>query len=1018
MINSSEQIIARLTEAEHFAKQLFNLEGQFKALPGELDYNFHVVTPSGAAYILKIAHAKADLENLLLQNEMMHYLSAVELPFALPEVIPSTRGELITRVEMKNGEQRYVRLLNWLDGRVMADANPQTPVLMESLGAALGAFDKALLDFDHPGAHRVFKWDNAQAIWVEPYLDWIEDQHKRELAQYFFKAYQQKVLPKLGDLRKSVIYNDANDYNILVEQKGAQAEFVGLIDFGDAIHTQMINEVAIAIAYAAMDKVDPLEIAIAIIRGYHQKLPLQEKELELLYYLVATRLLLTVATATINQREHPENTYLQISVRPAWDLLEKWYEFSPDFVHYSFREACGLCPCHRALLFNEWVKANRITASEFVPGDWMKSTLDLSVGSLDLGNNSAFNTIASFEETIGKLLKASGTAAAHGGYGEIRPFYSTDNYLEESNNGPRWRTMHLGLDIWAKAGTPIFAPCAGKIHSFQNIAEERDYGPVLIVEHKVSAVLTFYTLYGHLSLDSIEGLAIGMPIKKGQELARIGSAPNNGNWPPHLHFQIMLDLLGNVGNFPGVAFYEQKDTWLSICPDPALWIDYVATKNSKALRVPEIVGKRKKHLGKGMSISYRKPLKMVRAFGQYLYDHTGRKYLDTVNNVAHVGHQHPKVVEAAQRQVAVLNTNTRYLHDNIVRYADELLATMPEELCVCHFVNSGSEANELALRMAKTYTKQKDILAVEVGYHGNTGACIDVSSYKFDGKGGQGAPVHTHIMPIPDTYRGLHRADDLEAGAKFAAYLQKAITRLKSEGNGIAGFICESILSCGGQIVLPEGYLKKAYEYVRAAGGLCIADEVQVGFGRVGTHFWGFELQGVVPDIVTMGKPIGNGHPLAAVVTTRAVADTFANGMEFFNTFGGNPVSCAIGRAVLSIIKEENLQENALETGAYLRQHLLGLQNKHTIIGDVRGPGFFQGIELVHSRESLEPAAAQASYLANRAREHGILMSTDGPYHNVLKVKPPMVFNRNNVDFLTATIDKILREDFCLSSKP
>ena len=1013
MINSSEQTLDRLTEAKHFAKQLFNIEGQFKTLPGELDYNFHVASNSGAEFILKIAHAKADFENISLQNEMMHYLSTANLSFVLPEVVPSTAGASITKVQMKNGEQRYVRLLKWLPGRVMADANPQTLALMESLGAALGAFDKALLDFDHPGAHRKFKWDNAQANWIAPYLNWIEGERKQQLARHFFEAYQQKVLPKLGHLRKSVIYNDANDYNILVEQKGEQAQFVGLIDFGDAIHTQMINEVAIAIAYAAMGKTDPLEIAVAIVRGYHQKLPLQEEELELLYYLVATRLLLTVTTATINQREHPENTYLQISVRPAWDLLEKWHQLTPNLAYYAFREACGLCPCPKVPLFQEWAAKNGIKASDFVPGNWMNATLDLSVGSLDLGNNAAFNTIDTFDATIKKLLREAGTTAAHGGYGELRPFYSTDNYLEASNNGPRWRTMHLGLDIWAKAGTPIFAPCAGKVHSFQNIAEERDYGPVIILEHRISDALTFYTLYGHLSLDSIDSLEVGKSIEKGQEFARIGAAPTNGNWPPHLHFQIMLDLLGNVGNFPGVAFYEQKDWWLSICPDPALLIDYAKSINTEELSTNEIVEKRREHLGKGMSISYRKPLKMLRAFGQYLYDHTGRRYLDTVNNVAHVGHQHPKVVKAAQKQLAVLNTNTRYLHENIVRYADELLATMPDELCVCHFVNSGSEANELALRMAKTYSGEQDILAVEVGYHGNTGACIDVSSYKFDGKGGQGAPAHTHIMPIPDTFRGLYRADEPEAGTKYAEHLQKAIAKVQSEGRGVAAFICESILSCGGQIVLPEGYLRRAYEYVRAAGGLCIADEVQVGFGRVGEHFWGFELQGIVPDIVTMGKPIGNGHPLAAVVTTRAVADAFANGMEFFNTFGGNPVSCAIGRAVLSVIKEEGLQENALATGAYLRQNLLELQNKYAIIGDVRGPGFFQGIELVRDPESLEPAAAQAAYLANRARAHGILMSTDGPYYNVLKVKPPMVFNRANVDFLTATIDKILQEDFC-----
>ena len=413
-----------------------------------------------------------------------------------------------------------------------------------------------------------------------------------------------------------------------------------------------------------------------------------------------------------------------------------------------------------------------------------------------------------------------------------------------------------------------------------------------------------------------------------------------------------------------------------------------------------------------MSISYEKPLHIVRGFNQYLYDATGRRYLDTVNNVCHVGHQHPRVVKTAQKQLAVLNTNTRYLHENIAQYAEELLATFPDELSVCFFVNSGSEANELALRMVQTYSQQKDMIAVEAGYHGNTGRCINISSYKFDGKGGTGAPPFTHIVPIPDTYRGLYRRDDPNAAKKYARHAQKAIEKVKAEGRNIAGFICEGIMSCGGQIVLPEGYLAEVYGFVRDEGGLCIADEVQVGFGRVGEKFWGFELQNVIPDIVTLGKPIGNGHPLAAVITTQKVADDFTNGMEYFNTFGGNPVSCAIGQEVLQIVQDEKLQYHALEVGNYLKNGLKELQQKHEIIGDVRGKGLFLGIELVENRKTLKPATKQATYLANRMCENGILMSTDGPFGNVLKIKPPMCFNQSNAGFLLNTLDKILIEDF------
>jgi 4-aminobutyrate aminotransferase-like enzyme len=300
---------------------------------------------------------------------------------------------------------------------------------------------------------------------------------------------------------------------------------------------------------------------------------------------------------------------------------------------------------------------------------------------------------------------------------------------------------------------------------------------------------------------------------------------------------------------------------------------------------------------------------------------------------------------------------------------------------------------------------------LDAAYHGNTTALVEISPYKFDGPGGPGTPPYVHKVPMPDVYRGEYKGSDPEAGAKYARHVEETI-RQEQQGKNIAAFIGESLLGCGGQIVLPDGYLKEVYRHVRGAGGVCIADEVQVGFGRVGTHFWGFETQGVVPDIVTMGKPIGNGHPLAAVVTTPEVAASFDNGMEYFNTFGGNPVSCAIGLAVLDVIADEGLQARALRVGEHLLAGLQGLMAKHPIIGDVRGLGLFVGVELVLDRGTLAPAAAQATYVVNRLRERGILMSTDGPLHNVLKIKPPLAFSEASADFLVATLDEILAEDF------
>jgi 4-aminobutyrate aminotransferase-like enzyme len=360
--------------------------------------------------------------------------------------------------------------------------------------------------------------------------------------------------------------------------------------------------------------------------------------------------------------------------------------------------------------------------------------------------------------------------------------------------------------------------------------------------------------------------------------------------------------------------------------------------------------------------------------------------------------------------MALLNTNTRYLHDLINQFAEQLCATLPEPLRVCFFVNSGSEANELALRLARAHTGQRDLIVLESAYHGNTTTLIDISPYKHNGPGGEGPPDWVHAVPIPDVYRGHYKRDDAQAGAKYAGYVADTIERLHSKGRKLAGYIAESLPSVGGQIVFPEGYLSAVYAAVRQAGGVCIADEVQTGYGRIGTHFWGFEMQGVVPDIVVLGKPIGNGHPLGAVITTREIAGSFNNGMEFFSTFGGNTVSCAVGSAVLKVVLEENLQDHARRVGDHLLKGLHALAQRYPLVGDVRGSGLFLGVELVRDPVTLEPATEEASFISNRMREHGILLGTDGPHHNVIKIRPPMPFSEDDADCLLATMDDVLGE--------
>ena len=392
---------------------------------------------------------------------------------------------------------------------------------------------------------------------------------------------------------------------------------------------------------------------------------------------------------------------------------------------------------------------------------------------------------------------------------------------------------------------------------------------------------------------------------------------------------------------------------------------------------------RKRLLGRNLSIAYDAPIKIVRGSMQYLYDDAGRQYLDGYNNVAHVGHCHPKVVEAGLRQMQALNTNTRYLHGTIVDYAERLTGTLPDPLHVCYFVNSGSEANELAIRLARAHTNARDTIVLDHAYHGNTTTLIDLSPYKHDGPGGNGPPSWVHKVPLPGT-------------AEDAEYVSEVIKKT----DRLCGFIAESMPSVAGQIVLPQGYLNRVYDAVRADGGVCIADEVQTGYGRIGTHFWAFESYGVVPDIVVLGKPIGNGHPIGAVITTPAIAASFDNGMEFFSTFGGNTVSCAIGLAVLEVVQEENLQAHALAIGRQLLNGLRNLQQQHDLIRDVRGSGLFLGVELA--------TGEQAHRIVNVMRDRGILIGADGPLHNVLKIRPPMPFSMNDAAHFLTTLREVL----------
>ena len=753
-----------IRKMKELLRNQFGLEKpEVKKLNGYDNLNYHIKNDT-TDYIFKTYTYDEELLVILeAENAALLYLQEEEKG-TFPSPIPFVKGDFV-RVLTLNGKKTICRMLSFLEGGFLGDEKP-TKGLFQSLGSFLAKMDIRFQKFNNYTIKaRQWQWDLQYLHLNKKYIVDISDAHDRSIVSYFFQQYEENVMPVLPELRKQIIHNDANEWNVLT----TDGRVSGIIDFGDLAHAPLINELAIAIAYACFEVENPIEWASHILKSYHQILPIKEKEVKVLYYLVAARLCTSVCNSAYSRKINPENKYAAGSEKPAWQLLYKWLTINPVSAENEFRRAIDL-----------------------------------------------------------PILQSKSTA---------------DNI--------------------------------NRRHQF------------------ISPIL---------------------------------------------------------------------------------------------------------------SLSYEQPITMVRSAFQFMYDAQGNTFLDAYNNIPHVGHSHPKVVAAGQKQMARLNTNTRYLYDVLPAYAEKLLSKFPKGLSKVFFVNSGSAASDLAIRMAHAHTNHKNIMVMEHGYHGNTQLSMDISDYKFSNKKGLGQQSHILKTLIPDIYNGKYKKNDGTAGRLYA---KEAIEKLEQSALQVAAFISEPIVGCGGQVPLPIGYLKEIYPAIRAQGGVCISDEVQTGFGRLGDYFWGYEAQEVVPDIVIIGKPMANGHPMGAVVTTDEIAHSFSQGVEFFSSFGGNPVSCAIGLSVLEVIEEEELQKNAKVVGDFYQSLLRDLQNDYPCIGDVRGSGLFIGVEIV-KKGSVEPDPKLAQLIKNELRNRNILIGTDGPYDSVLKSKPPLCFTKENAQTVVGNVREIL----------
>jgi 4-aminobutyrate aminotransferase-like enzyme/Ser/Thr protein kinase RdoA (MazF antagonist)/murein DD-endopeptidase MepM/ murein hydrolase activator NlpD len=999
-----------IADVAGIADALYGLSGHLTPLDSERDQNFRLTEPDGSSWVLKIAIAAEDHQALAFQAALLRHVQTVDPALPLPHLRPTLAGEDLGKTGARGATEHFVRLVSWLPGQLYSGSQ-RTAALHDSLGECLGRLDRALQSFGHPGAHRDFDWDIKQAGRSRTRLGFLTDPKQRALVEYFLERFETKVAPKLATLRAQVIHGDANDNNLLVDGAIGQ-RIVGLIDFGDAIHSATIGELAVAGAYAMLDQPAPIDVAGTIAAGYHRIHPLLSEELDLLFDLMAMRLVTSVTLSASRRDRVKDNAYLNISEAPAWAMMERLRAMDPALATGMLRHACGFEAAPGARGVVRWIDENRKSLQPVLDQPtafFAKAIVPFGDPDHPIAKASAARQPEEAERLWDAIAAQEGVTLGIGSWGEERPVYSSDAF--KSVFAPELRReLHLGLDLFAPAGTNVRTPLDGVVVDLFETDVPLDYGHAVLLKHEPHGHV-FYSLWGHLSAQTVKNRKLGERLKAGDIIGQFGKPSENGNWQPHVHIQLVTYAAPKAADVIGAGEKDYMALWSELFPDPARFIGLPPeTLKHSGRAKDDLLARRKGKLIRNLSISYRKPLKIVRGEGVYLIDETGRAYLDCYNNVAQLGHSNPEIVEAAARQAAILNTNTRYLHDNIIAYAEALTATLPKNLKVAAFCCSGSEANELALRMARAHTKARDIITLDWAYHGNTQALIEISPYKYKRKGGLGRPETTWEAPLPDAYRAPSDWPQAQIGPRYAQPVAEIAASLAEQGRGVAAYIAESFPSSAGQIVLPDGYLEAAYAAARAAGAVVIADEVQVGFGRVGSHLWAFETQRVAPDIVTMGKPIGNGHPMAAVVTTEEIAASFANGMEYFNTFGGNPVSAAVGLKVLEIIERDRLLQNATEIGAYLLKRMRTLQEKHGVIGDVRGIGLMLGLDLVTDRKSKAPATERAGRVVERCRDLGVLMGTDGPFDNVIKLRPGLIFSRANADHLMQVLEQAFAE--------
>ncbi|WP_296260075.1 MULTISPECIES: aminotransferase [unclassified Pseudomonas] len=949
-------------QAAELLSTWYSLAGTLKELGSHQDRNFLLEDGEGRRLVLKVCHGDYSTTELAAQHAALRHLGA-HSDVRVPGVMQATNGQDLLSVNV-GGHAVHVRVLEFIDGQSLAHVGHLSRQVVIGLAELCARVDVALAGFEHPGLERILQWDPRHAgALIKHLLPVIERADERACIAEAAEQAHARLLPLIAELPVQAIHMDITEYNVVWQRDAHHLwQLQGLIDFGDLVRTWRVSDLSVTCAALLHHaEGDPLYILPAI-EAYHRINPLQVAELKALWPLIVARAAVLVLSSEQQASIEPDNAYIQANLDSEWNIFDVATSVPMSLMEAAILDAVQQPdPRRGAETFSPLLPG--LSAQTFTP--------------VDLGVLSEHFDAGNWEQSgIDELLlketgHARGLAASR--YGE----YRLSRTLPDSAHEPDTFALHVELII--PDGTAVHAPFHGT------------------VRHTADGALLLVGARSNLRLWGVRSdFDSGVEFGAGDVIGQGGGS-------------LIVQLCTERGVSPPLFTTPSRAAaWRVLCPSPRalLGFDCDAPQRDDCAR---LLARREASFARSQKHYYLQPPQIERGWRNHLIDMQGRSYLDMLNNVAVLGHGHPRMAKVAGRQWSLLNTNSRFHYACIAEFSERLLKLAPKGMDRVFLVNSGTEANDLAIRLAWAYSGGRDVLSVLEAYHGWSVATDAISTSIADNPQALNTrPDWVHPVAAPNTYRGAARGAD-----STPFYLQSVdahLARLSEHGRQLAGFICEPVYGNAGGISLPPGYLREVYQKVRAQGGVCIADEIQVGYGRLGHYFWGFEEQGVVPDIITMAKGMGNGHPLGAVITRREIAEALEAQGYFFSSAGGSPVSCQIGMAVLDVMEEEQLRENAQVVGGYFKERLLALIDKHPLVGAAHGSGFYLGLELVRDRQTLEPATEETTYLCDRLRELGIFMQPTGDYLNILKIKPPMVTTRQSVDFFVESVSRVLSE--------